>query len=255
MTNRLLRFVTCVGLLMSAPVMSMAQPREADSQSTVLGTVEAIDHKLRTVTVRGIGGIVVTVDVPPDAVRFTEIKVGDSVTATFYNGVSIRLKPAGEPAVDQTLDPKTVATPGDLPGATRTRQRVTTVTITGWDPVEQGRELQWTDRGALHAPTAGQHQSQDRRGSQAGRPGGCHPDRGGDSRRAAGGPDRELAGPPHGLGPVRVGQPVQRQDDPGSLGPDGRRCAHQPGRDDLRRGLRPDWDLQGRCRLSDHSAH
>ena len=59
------------------------------------------------------------------------------MTATFYDRISLRLKPAGEAAVDRTLEPTTAATPGDLPGATRSRQRVTTVTITGWDPVNK----------------------------------------------------------------------------------------------------------------------
>ena len=35
------------------------------------------------------------------------------------------------------MEPTTAATPGDLPGATRTRQRVATVTITGWDPANK----------------------------------------------------------------------------------------------------------------------
>ncbi len=47
------------------------------------------------------------------------------------------MKPAGEPPVDRMLEPIITATPGALPGATRTRQRVTTVTITGWDPVNK----------------------------------------------------------------------------------------------------------------------
>ena len=69
--------------------------------------------------------------------RFEQVKVGATVTATYYDRVSVRLKPAGEPAVDRTMEPTTTATAGDLPGATRTRQRVTTVTITGWSPVDK----------------------------------------------------------------------------------------------------------------------
>ena len=137
MTKQLLASAVCVGLLMSAPVMVTAQTQEAQTQRTIQGTVEAVDQKARTVTIRGSGGNVVTLDVPPNAERFDQVKVGVTVTGTFYDAVSIRLKPAGEAAVDQTMEPKTTATPGDLPGATRTRQRVTTVTITGWDPVNR----------------------------------------------------------------------------------------------------------------------
>jgi hypothetical protein len=123
-----------VGLLTSAPVLATAQTQDAQNQRTIQGKVEAVDQKARTVTIRGSGGGVVTLDVPPNAERFEQVVVGATVSGTFYEGVSIRVKPAGEAAVDQTLEPKAVATAGDLPGATRTRQRVTTVTITGWDP-------------------------------------------------------------------------------------------------------------------------
>ena len=86
--------------------------REAQSQRTVRGYVEAVDQKARTVTIRGSSGNVVTLDVPPNAGSVDQVKVGATVTGTFYDAVSIRLKPAGEAAVDQTLEPKTAATPG-----------------------------------------------------------------------------------------------------------------------------------------------
>ena len=44
MTKQLLFCVMCVGVLMSAPAISAAQTREAESQVTVQGTVEAVDH-------------------------------------------------------------------------------------------------------------------------------------------------------------------------------------------------------------------
>ena len=79
----------------------------------------------------------VTLDVPTNAARFEQVKVGDRVTATYYDRISLRLKPAGEPPVERTVDPITTPTPGALPGATKTRQRVTTVTITGWSPADK----------------------------------------------------------------------------------------------------------------------
>ena len=122
---------------MSAPVLSTAQTRETESQVTAQGTVEVVDHTRRTVTIRGQQGNVVTLDVPPNAPRFEQVKVGDSVTATYYDRISVRVKPAGEPAVDRTEEALVGAPPGALPGATRTRQRVATVTITGWSPADR----------------------------------------------------------------------------------------------------------------------
>jgi hypothetical protein len=127
----------CVGVLMSGPAMSAAQTQEAERQYTVEGAVEAVDHKSRTVTIRGKDGRVVTLDVPPEAMRFDQVKVGVPVQATYYDYVSIRIKPAGEPPVDRTLEPTTVATPGSLAGATKVRQREATVTVTGWDPANR----------------------------------------------------------------------------------------------------------------------
>ena len=137
MTKQLLSFVICVGMLMSAPTMSVAQTREAERQYTVEGTVGAVDHANRTVTIQSKDGKVVTLDVPPDAMRFEQVRVGDPVQASYYDWVGIRLKPAGEPPVNRTIEPTTVAIPGSLPGVTRIRQRVATVTLTGWDPVNK----------------------------------------------------------------------------------------------------------------------
>ena len=178
MAKQFFTSVMCVGMLMSAPAIAAAQTREAESQVTVLGTVEAVDYTARTVTIRSQQGNVVTVDVPANATRFEQVKVGATVTATYYDRVSVRLKPAGEPAVDRTEEPTTTATAGALPGATRTRQRVTTVTITGWDPADKVVTLHRTERDELLAPTAGHHRPRDRRGSQGGRSRGRHQDRG-----------------------------------------------------------------------------
>jgi hypothetical protein len=134
MAKQLLRHLTCVGLLMSAPGISTAQPLGSETQVSVQGTVEAVDYAGRTVTIRLQQGRSVTLDVPTTAARFQQVKVGDPIQATYYDRVSVRLKPEGEPAVDQTLEPTTTAIRGDLPGATRTRQLVATATITAWDP-------------------------------------------------------------------------------------------------------------------------
>src|SRR5678816_1578160 len=68
------------------------------------GTVEAVDHVARTVRIRGDQGNIVTLDVPQSAARFSEVKVGDVVTVAYSDKVSVRLKPAGEPPVDRTID-------------------------------------------------------------------------------------------------------------------------------------------------------
>jgi len=67
----------------------------------VSGTVEAIDHTSRALTLKSDeDGEFVTVDVPAGARRFDEIKVGDKVTARYYDNVTVRLKTPGEAPVN-----------------------------------------------------------------------------------------------------------------------------------------------------------
>jgi len=115
--------------------LASAQPAEVvRNEVTVRGTVEAIDPVSRTVKIRGEQGNVVTLDVPQSVARLDEIKVGDIISASYFDVVSVRPKPAGEAAVDRSIAPVASATPDTLPGAVKARQRVSTVTITGWDP-------------------------------------------------------------------------------------------------------------------------
>ena len=115
-------------------VAASAQNQAASNQITLRGKVEAVDTTARTVTIRGDQGNVVTLDVPQSVTRLDQVQVGDVVSVSYYDRVSIRPKPPGEAAVDRTEPPVTTATPGALPGATVATQRVTTVTLTGWDP-------------------------------------------------------------------------------------------------------------------------
>ena len=132
-----LTLLMLLSLVLSATFASAqpsAQPNEGREQVTLRGTVQAVDATARTVTIRGESGNVVTLDVPKSVVRLNEVKVGDVVSAVYYDQVSVRPHPAGEPAVDRIEPPIATPTPGALPGATVAPQRVTTVTITGWDP-------------------------------------------------------------------------------------------------------------------------
>ena len=93
------------------------QPREVTvNEVTLRGTIQAIDQTARTVVIKGDKGNLVTLDVPPSVTRFDEVKVGDIVTITYYDRVSVRLKPAGEAAVDRVVEPTTTATAGRPPG-------------------------------------------------------------------------------------------------------------------------------------------
>ena len=124
-----------VSMVLFAAVASAQQPAVVSDQITLRGTVEGLDQTARTVTIRGERGNVVTVDMP--MVGSPALQLGDVVSVLYYDRVSVRLKPAGEAAVDRMEAPVATATPGGLPEATVVSQRITTVTITGWDPTQR----------------------------------------------------------------------------------------------------------------------
>jgi hypothetical protein len=151
MAKRWLSCSIAFGLSTLIPTIATAQLREAVlSEMTLQGTVTAVDHTARTVTIRGTQGNIVTLDVPLSVARFDQVKVGDTITAAYYDRVNVRLKDPGEAAVDRTVEPTTTTTAGALPGATIAKQRVATATVTGWDPAT--RTISFTGpRGASYS--------------------------------------------------------------------------------------------------------
>lgn len=73
-----------------------AQPRAMAVQTTTItATVEAIDHKARTVTLRGPKGNSRTFDVGPEVKQLDKVKKGDQVTVSHTQATAISVsKPA-----------------------------------------------------------------------------------------------------------------------------------------------------------------
>ena len=89
--------LSAAGLMLALSLPSWAQTRTLPTQTVTLsGTVETIDLQKRVVNIKTADGHFQTVDVPPSAKRFDEVKVGDKVSITYNNTVSARLKPPGE---------------------------------------------------------------------------------------------------------------------------------------------------------------
>jgi Cu/Ag efflux protein CusF len=121
-------------VLLALAASATAQIKEIPGDTiTVSGTVEAIDHTSRVLTLKNEDGEFVTVDVAPDVKRFPEIKVGDTVTARYYDNVTVRLKKPGEAAVNTE---SAAVTPGGgaKPGATVATQRTMTAVVEAIDP-------------------------------------------------------------------------------------------------------------------------
>jgi hypothetical protein len=112
----------------------MAQSKEfVRDAATMTATVESINLSDRTMTVKGPNGNYVDLVASSDVKRFSEIKVGDKINVRYYDTMVMRLKPAGEKAVDTATE---AATPGKgaKPAGTVAKQRTITATITQLDP-------------------------------------------------------------------------------------------------------------------------
>ena len=117
-------------------------------ETTITATVEAIDATTRTLTVKSSRGNFVPIMVPKSVERFSEIKVGDTITARYYDNIVLRVKPAGEAAVDTTSESVTKGS-GASPAATAATQRTITATIVAIDSnvpsiTFKGEKVKWT---------------------------------------------------------------------------------------------------------------
>ena len=122
-----------IGLSLSGAV-ALAQSKEVPGkQVTHTGTVEAIDHQARTLTLKQSSGSMVTLDIPKEVTRFDSMKVGDKVTAIYYDNVVVRKKPAGEAPVN-TLKSTVTPKEGVRAGGTLGNQRTMTATVEAIDP-------------------------------------------------------------------------------------------------------------------------
>ncbi len=127
-----------VGMTVTAAVVIALARLAAQSKTlpgethTVTATIEAIDQSARTIIVKDPDGVYETVDVPRAFTRFPEFKVGDTITARYYENVVVRVKKPGDAAVD--LDTSALTRGGGTPAGTIAAQRTVTVTVMAMDP-------------------------------------------------------------------------------------------------------------------------
>jgi len=128
-----------VALLITLPVVAFAQAQGQGDKTvtkqnkvTVTATITAIDQATRSVTLRAENGDEDTFTVGPEVTRFNQLKVGDTIKATYYESLVFQLRKPGAPAAETGG----VATGGrlkDMPGAAVGTQQTTTVTVKAVD--------------------------------------------------------------------------------------------------------------------------
>jgi len=126
------------GLIAAIVALPLVQPAHAQTKTltgemtTVTATVEAVDASTRTVTLKGPKGNYVDIVAPDSVTKFSEIKVGDTITARYYDNIVLRVKHPGEKSVDSDTAGVTRSN-ATKPGATAATQRTITATITEID--------------------------------------------------------------------------------------------------------------------------
>ena len=151
---------SCSVLLGSALFLAVAaSPFAAETKASkpivvkdkvkIKATVEAIDHGNRTVTLKGPKGNLMTLPVDESVERFDNVKIGDTITAEYYESVAYDVRKAGEPAAPDAAAAQTGALPGDKPGGAVMGMTVTTVTIEAIDPKIPAVSVRTTDGNLL----------------------------------------------------------------------------------------------------------
>jgi hypothetical protein len=126
-------------LLVAFGALTLASISNANAQSkTVTGetktatvSVQAIDSSNREVTVQKPDGTYDVFYVPPSMKRFDTLKVGDKITARYYENMVLTLQKPGEKPKDSTSAAVTRSKQGGA--GTMARQRTITATITAID--------------------------------------------------------------------------------------------------------------------------
>jgi len=133
--TRTVRFAWCVTLLFLHPLMtSAAQGPIAQSKPvSVTATIDAIDKANRTVTLKRANGTSVEIKAPMEMQGFNTLKVGDQVTASYFDAVAVDVRKPGDPAPPS--EPTTVVQRKErAPGSETRRQQTHRFTIRSIDP-------------------------------------------------------------------------------------------------------------------------
>jgi hypothetical protein len=153
----------CAGLLAVAQLLifsatCLAQTKELRGRTvTVTATVAAIAPTTRTLTLRPPEGDELAVVAAKSDTGFSGIKVGDQITATYYQNVVLRVKKPGERAADS--DSRVPSASGAAkPGVRPPTQRTITATITAIDlavpSISFSGPNNWTYSAAVEDSTA-----------------------------------------------------------------------------------------------------
>jgi hypothetical protein len=101
-----LGFVCCAVLVFHATPPADEQASGSESTVTVTATIEAIDKTSRTITLKRPQGSSVEIKAPEQMEGFNSLRVGDQVTATYFEALALHVRKPGDPV--PSAEPATV---------------------------------------------------------------------------------------------------------------------------------------------------
>jgi hypothetical protein len=139
--------VLCIALGGSALAEDPAakKPIVIKDELTTKAKVIAINHETRDVTLEGAKGEIIALNVSEDVKRFDTMKVGDVVTAHYYESVAYDIKKPGTKAAPDTVTEQSGKLTGAKPGGGMTDVNVTTVTVTAIDAAKPSITIRGSD--------------------------------------------------------------------------------------------------------------
>jgi hypothetical protein len=125
-----------LAVLASGAAAAQPAPVSVEKTQTISATVASIDAAKRLVELRAEDESA-TIQVPPEVRNFEQIKVGDEVVATYYQGLAAEFKKKGESktvgVVDATTGTARMPEGASRPGAAVANKVTTTVVIESVD--------------------------------------------------------------------------------------------------------------------------
>jgi hypothetical protein len=123
----------CAALLIAAAPAAQVTKTIPGEMHTMTVVVEGIEQSTRSVTVRKPDGSHEMFNMPKEIKRFDTLKVGDRISATYYDNVVLQLKQPG--SKDNNSSASSVRKADDGRAAvTASHQRTITATIVAIDP-------------------------------------------------------------------------------------------------------------------------
>lgn len=144
--TRLIRLASAAILCLLMPDIGAAaqKPIYESEPKVVTATIEAVDKATRLVTLTTEAGTRLHVTAPPEMEGFNRLRVGDIVTATYFEAVAVRLARPGSPAPSRAPT-TTIRRKDDVPGSQTMSERTERVTVTATNPAAPSLMMRGAD--------------------------------------------------------------------------------------------------------------